>query len=95
MIKQLTLKRSGNNATCDILLQTLQLNTVSVASFPSIPYPAFCRLPFSKQQKVRQQPEKDATQSLLWILSTIKVAYTHEVQEHPSSCNLLGMQIQL
>ena len=36
-----------------------------------------------------------ATQSTLWILSPRKVAYTHEVQEHPSSCNLLGIQIQL
>ena len=62
-------ERSRNSATCHTLLQTLQLHTISVASFPCTPRPAFCRLPSSKQQKARWQPDKEATQSTLWILS--------------------------
>ena len=73
----------------------MQLNIVSVAAFQWTLHPAFCYLPFSKKQKVRLQPEKEAIQSTLWTLSPRKVTYTHEVQVHPMSCNLLGIQIQL
>ena len=51
----------------------LQLHTVSVASFPCTPHPAFCPLPpYSKQQKARWGPEKEATQSTFWLLSPRK-----------------------
>ena len=62
-----------------------KLNRVSVASFPCMPRPAFCRLLFCKQQEARGQSEKQSTQSTLWILSPRKVAYTHEVQKHPAA----------
>ena len=81
----------GNNAIH--IVPCCKLNIVPVASFPCTPHPAFCHLPFCKQQEVRGQSEKDSTQSTLWILSPRKVAYAHEVQKHPSRCNLLGIQI--
>ena len=60
-----------------------------------MPSPAFPRLSFSNQQKVRWHPRKESTQSTLWMLSPRIVAYTHEVQEHPTSCILLDILIQL
>ena len=47
-----------------------------LASFPWTPRPAFCRLPFCKQQEVRGQSEKESTQSTLWILYPRKL-HTH------------------
>ena len=73
MIKTLTLRKSGgNNATCDTLLQTFSY-TVSVALIPMYVPPSFCPLPpYSKQQKAGWGPEKEATQSTLWLLSPRK-----------------------
>jgi len=65
MIKQLSLRMSGNN---DILLQTLQLHTFSVASFPCTLRLAFCCLPFSKQLKPMWQPEEEILSLHLFTL---------------------------
>ena len=61
----------------DTLLQTLQLHTLTVASFPCTSCLAFCRLPFSNQQKGKWQPEKETTQSTLWIHSYKEKLHTH------------------
>ena len=37
------------------------------------------------QQTTERQPEEEATQSTLWILSPRKVAYTHKVKSIPEA----------
>ena len=44
---------------------------LSIAPFPDGP-PSFHHLSFSKQQKARRQPEKESTQSTLWVLYSLQ-----------------------